>query len=261
MYRASDLPKLQLVKQLIGQGMRPGRLIPLSLQKLQKLRADSAESSGSDDLDDAVQVLLSCLAPGALPGAVRAYIDGLIQTQGLAHFVEEQLPAFNQAVGDAWADGRIGIHAEHHYTDAVLTGVQSCLPGCQATSTQQRVLLTTPPGEHHGLGLLGVQAALTLQGAQCYNLGTQTPVPDVVRAVNDWGITVLAISASVLLRPELARSYALALRRSLPKGCKIWVGGQGFASLNDAPVAGVKVFQSTALAVQAWNKLTKLAVQ
>jgi DNA-binding transcriptional MerR regulator len=259
LYRASDLPKLQLVKQLIGQGMRPGQLMPLSLQKLQKLLSSNTEAPGPSDLDDAVKNLLACLAPGSLPGAVHEHIAGLIQTQGLADFVERQLPVFNQAVGDAWAAGRIGIHAEHHYTDAVLTGVNHCLAGVHPSSVQQRVLLTTPPGESHGLGLLGVQAALTLQGAPCYNLGTQTPVPDVVRAVKDWGITVLAISASILLRPELARSYALALRRALPKACKIWVGGQGFASLNDAPVAGVKVFQNTAQAVQAWGKITKIS--
>jgi methanogenic corrinoid protein MtbC1/DNA-binding transcriptional MerR regulator len=261
LYRASDLPKLHLVKQLIGQGMRPAQLIPLSMQKLRKLLASNTEAAGLSDLDATVQKLLNCLAPGAPPDAVREYIAGLIQTQGLAEFVERQLAVFNQAVGDAWAAGRIGVHAEHHYTDAVMTGVQNGLLGCQTNRVQQRVLLTTPPGELHGLGLLSVQAALTLQGATCYNLGTQTPVADVVQAVKDWGITLLAISASILLRPEQARAYAQALRRALPKGCKIWVGGEGFASLNGAPVAGVTVFQSTAAAVQAWQKMTKVAVE
>ena len=101
-----------------------------------------------------------------------------------------------------------------------------------------------------------MHAALTLQGADCFNMGTQTPASDVVQAVKDWDITLLAISASVAVRPELARSYVMALRRALPRRCRIWVGGRGFLSLKASPVAGVKVFQTTAQAVHAWKKMT-----
>ncbi len=256
LYQAKDLPKLLLVKQLIAQGMRPGKLIPVSVKNLQELLLSRSAGQNPLALDDALQQLLRCMGPGSTAGAVRDYIADLIRAEGLACFVEQRLPLFNQAVGEAWAAGRIGVHAEHHYTEAVLVAVQSQLLGHQPTHLQHRVLLTTPPGELHGLGLLGVQAALTLQGAECFSLGTQTPVPDVVQAVKDWGITVLAVSASVALRPELASSYILALRRALPKSCQIWVGGQGFAQLEAAPIAGVKVFHATAQAVKAWQEMT-----
>ncbi len=256
LYQASDLRKLQLVKQLIAQGMRPGKLLPLSVSKLQALLVSTAVGQCPVELDDAAQKLLSCLAPGMAPGAVRDYIADLIESEGLADFAERRLPAFNRAVGEAWEAGRIGVHAEHHYTDAVLALVQSHLLDCKATRLQQRILLTTPPGELHGLGLLGLQAALALQGAECFNLGTQMPVSDVVQAVKDWDIALVAISASVLLRPDLARAYAQALRRALPRRCRIWVGGQGFAALQTEPLAGVKVFDGTAPAVKAWQQMT-----
>ena len=255
LYQARDLQKLQLVKQLISLGMRPGKLIPLTLPKLQALLASNTKAALVGGLDDAVGELLRTLAPGSAPGAVRDYLAALIEREGLAQFVEQGLPVFNQAVGDAWAAGRIGVHAEHHYTDAVLAVVQSHLLAHRPTPSQQRVLLTTPPGELHGLGLLGVQAALSLRGAECFNLGTQTPVPDVVQAVKDWDITLVAVSASVVLRPDLARAYAQALRHLLPKRCRLWVGGQGFASLHDLPLAGVKLFHDTAQAVKAWQRM------
>jgi len=187
---------------------------------------------------------------------VRNYIAGLIEADGLAEFALHRLPAFNQAVGDAWAGGRLGLHAEHHYSDAVQAVVQSHLLGRQPKDLQQRILLTTPPGELHALGLLSVQAALTLQGAECFNLGAQTPVADVMQAVKDWDITVLAISASLALRPDIARPYLVALRHAVPKRCKIWAGGQGFAFLQASPVAGVKVFDSTEGAIGAWQKIS-----
>ena len=55
---------------------------------------------------------------------------------------------------------------------------------------------------------------------------------------------------------DLARAYAQALRRALPKRCRLWVGGQGFAFLQTVPVAGVKLLRDTAQAVKAWQKLT-----
>jgi methanogenic corrinoid protein MtbC1 len=38
------------------------------------------------------------------------------------------------------------------------------------------VLLTTLPGEPHGLGLLMAEAMLALEGCTCVSLGVQTPV-------------------------------------------------------------------------------------
>lgn len=207
-------------------------------------------------IDEAAQQLLACLAPGSLPGTMRGYITALIEAEGLAAFASHRLPTFNQAVGEAWAGGRLGIHAEHHYSDTVQSVVQSHLLGRQPKGLQQRILLTTPPGESHVLGLLSVQAALTLQGAECFNLGAQTPVADVMQAVKDWDITVLAISASLALRPDIARPYLVALRRAVPRRCKIWAGGQGFSFLQASPVAGVKVFDSTEGAIRAWQKIS-----
>jgi PAS domain S-box-containing protein len=130
------------------------------------------------------------------------------------------------------------------------------LMGCQPAQYKARILLTTPPGELHGLGLLAVQVALTLNGADCFNMGLQAPVAEVVQAVRDWDITLVAISASVVLRPDVAVIYLSELRHALPKARTIWVGGEGFAWLSASPVAGVRYFQSTSQAVKAWQKMT-----
>ena len=211
--------------------------------------------SPSGPEDDAKR-LLACLTPGAARSAVEHHLADLIQAVGLADFVEQRLPAFNRAVGDAWAGGRLGTHAEHLYTSVVQAVVQGHLLACQPSQFQSRILLTTPPGELHGLGLLAVQAALTLHGADCFSLGLQTPVSEVVQADKDWDITLVAISASVVLRPDVAATYLMALRHALPKGCRIWAGGEGYAWLSASPVAGVKSFQSIPQAVKAWQTMT-----
>ena len=46
------------------------------------------------------------------------------------------------------------------------------------------MLLTTPPNEPHAMGLLMVEAVLSLEGAQCISLGTQMPLPDIAQIVS-----------------------------------------------------------------------------
>ena len=148
LYQAKDLPKLRLITQLMAQGLRPGTLVPLSLKQLQALLESSVAQPDAPAIEEAPQHLLACLAPGSVPGTVRRYIAALIETEGLAAFVSHRLPALNQAVGEAWAGGRLGIHAEHHYSDAVQAVVQSHSLGRQPKDLQQLAL----PGENSVVG-------------------------------------------------------------------------------------------------------------
>jgi hypothetical protein len=250
LYSQDDVLRLQVVKQLLNLGMRPAKVVPLPLLSLQALLADALATECAD-VGDAVVLMLGCLAPGAPVHAVRTYLERLIKMEGLAHFVEKYLPAFNLAVGDAWRAGHLGIHAEHHYTETAFQVVGRALPVIEPLIGLPRVLVTTPPGEIHGLGVLALHAVLTLQGAPCVSLGTQTPQHDVVRAVDDLGIDVVAISASECLRPDEMRSYMVALRQTLPSQCRLWAGGKGCEPLALELPAGVELFQTVAQAVLA----------
>ena len=257
LYTSEDVQILQLIKRLINRGLRPFKLVPLSLDRLQELLATHALELDADQLAAAVTALLACLTDATSASAAPTYLEQLIKENGLAHVVEHHLPAFNLAVGEAWAAGRLGVYAEHHYTETVRTVVLRALAHLHPVHGQPRVLLTTPPGELHGLGLLALQAALTLQGADCVCLGTQTPALDVVQAVRDFGVKLVAISVSVCLPPAVTRAYVTELRQRLPADCALWIGGQGGATLAVDECAGLEVFHSTHQAMQAWRQLVK----
>ena len=261
LYAAADVQRLQLIHRLLRQGLRAGKIVRLSLTALQALlgpeprRFEGAQDSSQ--MDGAIESLLLVLQPESAPLAVRTYLEGLINAQGLAIFVDQFLPAFNLAVGDAWVSGRLSIYAEHHYTESVRAVVLGRLTPLSPSHLQPRTLLTTPPGELHSLGILALLAALTLQGADCISLGTQTPADDVVQAVRDFGVRVLAISVSVQSEPEAVLRYVFELSHRLPPDCELWLGGQGCAALTRHESASLRVFQSTGQAVQAWLKLSQ----
>ena len=116
---------------------------------------------------------------------------------GLASFDRRRhRAALTVAVGEAWLDGRIAVYEEHLYSEAVQSVLRSALVPFQAglEAHAPRVLLTTVPGEAHGLGLLMAEALMTLESCRCLSLGTQTPIADIVAAAAAHRIDVVALS-------------------------------------------------------------------
>ncbi|MDD2881574.1 MAG: cobalamin-dependent protein [Rhodoferax sp.] len=262
-YLAADVAKLKLISRLLDKGLRAGALVPQSAAQLQAL-LDARSSShalppepSSEELSASVQALLEALAPDSDPGSVALFLQRSLTQHGLAAFVAYLMPAFNDAVGQAWLLQRLSIAAEHRYTDSVRQVVLRALPEPGHAHTRPRVLLTTPPGELHGLGLLALHAQLALQGADCIDLGVQTPWPEVLQSVHELQVGVVGISISACLAPPDIRHYVSSLLAGLPAGCELWVGGSGCAALTAADLAGCQVFGNTPQAVQRWLLLSK----
>ena len=88
------------------------------------------------------------------------------------------------------------------------------------------MLLTTFPGEHHGVGLLMVEALLAPEAAQCISLGVQTPLEDIRRAALAHKAHVVALSFSGAFPVRQAGEGLAALRRQLPPAITLWAGGE-----------------------------------
>ncbi len=262
-YLEADVGKLKLISRLLKKGLRAGALVPQSTAQLQDLldarsisHALPPEPSNAV-LTEAVHTLLNSLAPTSDPRAVTLFLQQCLTLYGLAVFVAHLMPAFNRAVGEAWLAQCLSVAAEHRYTDNVRQVVLRALPEPGHADTRPRVLLTTPPGELHGLGLLALHAQLALQGADCIDLGLQTPWPEVLQTVRDLHVGVVAISVSACLSPPDIHHYVRALQAGLPPGCELWAGGAGCAALDAASLAGCTLFGNTSLAVQRWLTLSK----
>jgi len=259
LFKSTDVEKLRLIAQLLKIGMRPGTLVTQNTTQLHAwLDAHQAapENDADDNVVDAqVQALLASLGSQAKEHALGDLLDALIRHQGLAQFVTLFLPTFSQAVGLAWEKGQIGVHAEHRYSQAVQQKILRALPAPAHHGAPPRVLMTTPPGELHTLGLLGLQVQLDLAGASCINLNAQTPVPDVVAAVGQWGVSVVCVSVSICLSPAQAGDYLRALRQALPEVCQVWVGGEGCAALSSDMLLGCEVFTHARSATLRWREL------
>lgn len=233
--------------------------MPLETAQLQTLldaqSPPRASGPTAADLAQYTQYLLQLLASAEFADALEVWLEALVTQVGLATFVARVVPAFNQAVGNAWQHGRLGVYAEHRYTEAMRQRMTHALMHPPGPAHGLRVLLATPPKELHTLGLLALQVQLRLAGADVISLGAQMPANALLAAVSAYQARVVAISISVNLDATLALNYLQALRVGLPADCALWAGGTGCAALPAHALPGCEVFSDTSSAVLRWQNI------
>jgi DNA-binding transcriptional MerR regulator/methylmalonyl-CoA mutase cobalamin-binding subunit len=230
-YSQADLERLRLIKRLLDQGHRPGKIVPISALELAELDArPHPEAAGTaSDFEDFLDLLRQ---PGA--GVARNALHRRMARESLVSFTTGTLAPLTGAVGDAWAAGRLSVHEEHLYTEMikrVLRRAIDALPAGQGPL----IVLTTLPEERHGLGLLMVEALLRSDGASCLNLGVDLPIPEIVLAVEHHRADALALSFSSAYPRRRILPQLETLREQLPPACQVWAGGRVTAKLRSRP--------------------------
>jgi DNA-binding transcriptional MerR regulator/methylmalonyl-CoA mutase cobalamin-binding subunit len=222
-YTLADTAKLRAIKRLMDIGVRPGRIIGLSLDELNALadvRAPlRAEPQAALDRD------IVSLLKGHDAGALQQALAQWLMRQGLQRFVGETLGPLNRLVGEAWMSGEVQVFEEHLYTEQVKLTLRSAINAFARHAGHPRLLLTTLPSEQHSLGLLMLEALLAPEGVQCLSLGPQTPLDDVRRAAIAYQADIVALSFSAAFPVRQATDSLARLRRHLPASIALWAGG------------------------------------
>lgn len=224
-YSVADVAKLRAIKRLMDVGMRPGRLIDRSLDELNAL-ADARVESRRDPAAPALERdVIGLLQNHDLAGVQRT-LANMMLVQGVQRFVIETVTPLNRAVGDAWMRGELQIYEEHLYTEQLQTALRTAINAFPRHADKPRVILTTFPGERHGLGLLMVEAVLVSEGAFCISLGVETPLEEIRRAAVGHGVQLVALSFSGGFPVRQASDGMAVLRRELPPSVTLWAGGE-----------------------------------
>lgn len=252
-YAPDQVDKLRVIKHLMDQGMRPGKLMHHSLAELRDLRQSHVSATGQP-------ASAECTALVELVRAhriedLRGALGQQLLRHGLARFVVEIVAPLNQAVGEAWVSGDLKIFEEHLYTESIKIVLRGAIASVPRSRGSPRVLLTTLPREEHGLGLLMAEAVLALEGAHCVSLGVQTPVSDIVRAAVSQQADIVALSFSAAYVPGQLLDGLTGLRTALPAGIEIWAGGSAMTQLRRPPaqIRVINGLDSVGAALTAWR--------
>src|SRR5258706_1640851 len=224
-YAVGEVAKLRAIKRLMDVGIRPGKIVRCTADELAAL-AEQRIERGHEAAEPAFERDIVALLQRHDPGALQHALANLLMRQGLQRFVLETMTPLNRAVGDAWMRGTLQIFEEHLYTEQLQVALRTAINAFPRQAGTPRMLLTTLPGEQHGLGLLMVEALLVPEGVQCISLGAQTPLEDVRRAALAHRADVVALSFSAAFPVRQASESLAMLRRQLPATAALWAGGE-----------------------------------
>jgi len=245
-YTDNQLEKLVLIRQLVDQGKRPGKLIQMDIPELRSIMQEPLANFRTSEL---IEVLKT-------GDTVQLYdwLQNQLLSHGLRSFVHKVMAPATKAVGAAWAENKLAIHEEHLFTEVVKSLARRHLSEHYSASTGPKIMLTTVPGEQHSIGLLMVEILLRLGGANVVSFGTEMPFQEIREAAENHKVQVITLSFSASFNKEDAIVMLSGLRQIIDPGIRIWVGGEAFASNPPMP-AGVELQNSLSAVEQALGKL------
>lgn len=258
-YPHDQVDKLRLLKRLMDQGHRPGKIAAGSLEHLQALAAAgnngrSGAAHPALDADGTLRHILQLVVEHRVDD-LRRELGHLAVKVGLAHFVTGVIAPMTAIVGEAWAKGELAIFEEHLFTESVQAVLRNAIASIPQPGASPRVLLTTVPQEPHGLGVLMAEAMFALEGARCVSLGVRTPVMEIVRGADSQQIDIVALSFSPVVNPYQVGESLRELRAQLRSATELWAGGSN-PVLQRRPPAGVLVLsglEEVGPAVARWR--------
>jgi MerR family transcriptional regulator, light-induced transcriptional regulator len=239
-YPLAQIEKLRVIKRLLDAGHRPGRVVSMDIDALYTLGESllAAPQRISKDPASDLRSYMDRIKAHDVEGLRRALQQATMRL-GLAEVVCNVIAPLNVMVGDAWMRGQLEVFEEHMYTESVGHILRQAIGNAGMDSAASpRVLLTTFPQEPHGLGLLMVQAMLSLEGVHCISLGTQTPILDIVLAATAHRADIVALSFTAGQNPNYVINGLEELRQKLSPKLQIWVGGS-CPVVYRKPIAGV----------------------
>jgi len=244
-YPPEQVHKLRLIRRLLDQGHRAGRLVPASVDSLQQLLGEAQRQAvGQMASVPAVAAeqapFLEALRAHDVEGLRRLLGQALLR-MGLEEGVMSLIAPLTTQVGELWMRGELQVFEEHIYSESLQRVLRQALQAMPraAQAERPRVLLTTLPGEQHGLGLLMAEVLLTLEGCACLSLGVQTPPADIEMAAAAHRADIVALSFSGYMNAAQVAEALAELRARLPAAVELWAGGSSPALLKRNSLAGL----------------------
>ncbi|NCG18187.1 MAG: MerR family DNA-binding transcriptional regulator [Rhodobacterales bacterium] len=224
-YSVGIIPKLKLVKQLIGYGHKPSTLLPDSDDQLiGRLAAIVNPGPDSALAADRFAHWFASVQKFEADALTRS-LQQTWSRVGSVDFLDQHLSPFLIEMGVRWRSNRIDIAEEHFASHVVVSFLSGLWRPITPTADGSVVVCATLPGEHHVIGLHMSAVALSLEGWDVRFVGADTPTEMIGRVVRSAGAIAVAIGTSSVASPTETTRGLNELYDWVDDEVAIWVGG------------------------------------
>jgi methanogenic corrinoid protein MtbC1 len=179
--------------------------------------SDSAASHG-----ELITRVMECLASFEEATMTRLLGDAVLGL-GVRPFVHTVVLPLLHLIGARWAEGERVIGEEHLLTGALRNLLGGLLHGRAATG--RPIVMATPVGERHEIGLLSVALLARDAGVNVVYLGVDLPAAEIITAAERTRARVVGLSIVGAENRARATQEVRTLGRALPRECELWLGG------------------------------------
>jgi DNA-binding transcriptional MerR regulator len=232
-YRVYDEPaiaRVRAMRRLVDDGWSPNaaaeRIKEAAAEELQALVSRPAVEPPAHDSADLRDAFVAAAA--ALDAArVEAVLDQMFASGSFEQVAEHQLLPALHALGEAWADGRVDVAAEHAASHAVLRRLSGAYQAAGRPAAHAgAILVGLPPGARHELGALAFSVVARRAGLPILYLGPDVPLRDWMNATRATGAPAVVIGVVSEADREAAEDVASALLAADPEVI-VALGGSG----------------------------------
>jgi DNA-binding transcriptional MerR regulator/methylmalonyl-CoA mutase cobalamin-binding subunit len=240
-YATETVAKVRLVVKALELGHRPSAVMrrdPEELRRLVKLEFPDASSSDTSPRDhERIEHWLELTR--AMQGSeLDAEFHRGLAEMAVTEFLERCMGPYLTQVGAAWASGQLRICEEHLASEKARAFLSDQWRKLNPPLSSERagIVLGTPPGEQHVLGLHMAAWVIASTDSQVLFLGADTPMAELASTAARRAARGIALSVAAGYSGDLRR-HLRELTQRMPSGVSVALGGMGSGS---AGVPGVR---------------------
>jgi len=252
-YSRESVDRLLVIKRLMEAGFRPGQVVGNTALENLKIAADLILFKSGVERSESTNAFISLLKRSDSE-AFKALLRKRRAKQTMLDFVQQTVAPLMVGIGDAWFNGEIDVYHEHLCSSMIERYLIEQTLKSQPKPAFPIFLFALPPGEHHQLGLLMVEAVMAEAGAYIVNVGTDIPLDSLKLAATECKADVVALTFSFSYPPRNVVPTLTHLRRLLPPRMLIWAGGAGLSKVRRVP-KGVRIMTHFDEAITAMGEL------
>jgi len=229
LYTAADVGHLRLLARVVGGGRAIGDVAALRSAELETLVAQrwpDGQEPGSRQAppprEHFVARILERLERFDDAAVARLLGDAVVGL-GAGTFAHEVAVPLVHRAGALWANGALSMAAEHMLTSTL----RNLLGGLMQRRVRlgRPMLLATPAGERHEIGLLLVALLALDAGVNVVYLGVDLPAGEIVVAAQRTQARVVGLSVVAGENHARAVQQIDTMQMALPADTALWLGG------------------------------------
>lgn len=233
LYSLQDIEKARLLDELSHHGHKIKDIAPLSLKELKKLVPQNLASNMAPktNTDDFIKTVMD-QAQLFLWDEIKQLLDKKRHRTKSEHFVMETIMPLASYMGYLVGEHQFTVAQEHILSALLKEQLVLIRTGATKKKLKSRLLITTPEGDLHDMGI-GVSATLSSEyGAPTLYLGPSTPKADLCESCIRYNGTHILLSSTISEKEgakESLYSYINFLDKNLPKKVHLLLAGRNTA--------------------------------